>query len=145
MTDKFLSQDSTSTDIFDDIAATRQKLGLVPGTTIQSHNSKLDALSGLSLSSGKILKATGTNTFSLLNVSTHGENALNSNSVLLSKNANEDITGVKTIKNDLVIDDENTGDLLFKKSSGSTKVKKILQKVKNLLIRKEEKRKKTNR
>ena len=66
MTDKFLSQDSTSTDIFNDIAATRQKLGLVPGTTIQSHNSKLDALSGLSLSSGKILKATGTNTFSLL-------------------------------------------------------------------------------
>mgnify|MGYP001450881835 CR=1 FL=1 len=98
MTDKFLSPSSASTDIFDDIAATRQKLGLVPGTTIQSHNAKLDSLAGLTLSSGKILKATGTNTFSLLTLTSHGETALSSNNALLTSS---DIpTNISSFTND---------------------------------------------
>ena len=88
MANKFLTSNSgTSNEIFKDISATRQKLGLIPGQTVQSHNTKLDAISGLSLSSGKILKASGSNTFSLLNISSHGETALNSSEALINSAA----------------------------------------------------------
>ena len=88
MANKFLTSNSgTSNEIFKDISATRQKLGLIPGQTVQSHNTKLDAISGLSLSSEKILKASGSNTFSLLNISSHGETALNSSEALITSAA----------------------------------------------------------
>lgn len=84
MSNKFLSTISSNEDIFLDIHKTRAKLGLVPGSTISSFSNKLNSIANLTLSNGKILKATNSNTFTTLDISTHGENALNSSVALLT-------------------------------------------------------------
>eukprot|EP00942_MAST-04A_sp_MAST-4A-sp1_P014641 g14641.t1 len=76
--------DNTESDIFSDPARTRQKLGIIIGATVQSHNVKLDNLSNVNLAENKILKSTSNNNFSTLDISTHGENALNSATALLT-------------------------------------------------------------
>ena len=77
MSNIFLST-SNSGDIFENPALTRSKLGLVFGNTIQSHNVKLDNLSNLTLGANQVLKTNGSNGFEVINISTHGENSLNS-------------------------------------------------------------------
>ena len=111
MANKFLST-STESSIFDDVNLTRAKLGLQPGSHIQSFSHKLNSISNLTVSHGKILKASGANSFTTLDVSTHGEAALSSPSALLTTDSNQDITSEKAI------DLDNNGDLKWKKTNG---------------------------
>ncbi len=84
MTDKFLSSPSGNSDIFENPSETRAKLGLIFGATIQSYDNTLNALSNLSITNNTIIKGTGTDQFTTLPISTHGETALNSSEALLT-------------------------------------------------------------
>ena len=113
MTDKFLgSSSSSSDDIFADVALTRNKLGLRIGANIQSHNSKLDGLSGLTLSNNKIIKATGSSTFTSIPITTDGENAINTDNPLVDLNSNQ------TINSEKIIDQQNNGNLGIQLNNG---------------------------
>ena len=84
MSNKFLtSVGGGGEDIFKNVAETRAKLALVPNSTIQAFDATLQGIANLTATSGKLLKSNGTDTFGTINISTHGENALNSSSALL--------------------------------------------------------------
>ena len=82
------SQDGGS--IFDDPAETRAKLGLIYGSTIQSYDNTLNNLAQLidgTTAANKIIKLTGNDSFSLLNITSHGEAALYSNEALVTNSS----------------------------------------------------------
>ena len=100
MTDKFLSTPSSDSNIFDNPSLTRSKLGLVFGSTIISYDNTLNALSTLAVANNTIIKATGTDQFTTLPISTHGESALNSSEALLtSSNLTFTATSTDTLQN----------------------------------------------
>ena len=84
MSNKFkTSTGGSGEDIFKNVAETRAKLALVPNTHIQSYDATLQGIANLTTTSGKLLKSNGTDTFGTINISSFGEDALNSSSPLL--------------------------------------------------------------
>ncbi len=78
MANKFLTSGEQS-DIFDDPALTRQKLGIIygPGGTTQSYDNTLNSLANLSTTAGKIIKCDGSDSFTTIPITTEGESLIN--------------------------------------------------------------------
>ena len=73
----------------------------VPNSTIQAYDATLQGIANLTATSGKLLKSNGTDTFTTVSISSHGENALNSNEEIVSLNATQTLTG-KTLTSPII-------------------------------------------
>ena len=101
MSNKFLSGQGSG-DIIqflkDNVIDARAAIQLVPNGTIQSYDATLQSLANLSTTSNKLIKSTGTDQFTTISISTHGENALVSSEALLT--SSQLPTTVSSFQND---------------------------------------------
>eukprot|EP00943_MAST-04B_sp_MAST-4B-sp1_P008336 g8336.t1 len=91
MSNKFLSSQGNN-DILgfikNNVSEVRSAVQLIPNANIQAYDATLQSLANLSTTSNKLIKSTGTDLFTTISISTHGETALTSAEPLITDTAN---------------------------------------------------------
>ena len=79
MSNKFLSSQGNN-DIIgflkNNVTEARSAIQLIPNAHIQAYDATLQSLANLSTTNNKLIKSTGTDQFTTISISSHGETAL---------------------------------------------------------------------